>query len=254
MKMNENKKQYVYVMSNPSFSEEMLKIGWTREHPNIRANDLHTSGLPTPFIVEFVIITPEGSKVEKIIHNHIKSYRVNSNREFFKISKEELTEILIKELMLELTPISEISAPINTKMSNNKKVNEIKSLCENLEKEAHEFFSKFKKDKTELVITEQNNKKFVSIRTLETDYNITSLSIHGFEDYDESHIKNAYYFINRDIIQYKEWLNDLIDNYEEIKNRIGVETLRSDNKSFKEMILDTHKKLHNLRCEYEWDL
>ena len=254
MKMNENKEQYVYVMSNPSFPEDMLKIGWTREHPNIRANDLHTSGVPTPFIVEFLIITPEGSKVEKIIHNHIKFYRVNSNREFFKISKEKLTEVLIKELMLELTPISEISAPINTKMSNNKKVNEIKSLCENLEKEAHEFFSKLKKDKTELVITEKNNKKFVSIRTIETDYTITSLSTHGFEDYDERHIKNAYYFINRDIIQYKEWLDDLIYNYEEIKNRIGVEKLRSDNKSFKEMILDTRNDLLNLKSKYIWEI
>ena len=95
MKINENKQQYVYVMSNPSFPEDILKIGWTREHPYIRANDLHTSGIPTPFIVEFIIITSEGSKLEKQIHNHIKSHRVNSNREFFKISKDELSEKLI---------------------------------------------------------------------------------------------------------------------------------------------------------------
>jgi len=67
------------------------------------------------------------------------------------------------------------------------------------------------------------------------------------------HIKNAYYFIDRDIIQYKEWLDDLIDNYEKIKNRIGIEQLRSDNKSFKEMILDTRKDLHNIIREYEWE-
>jgi hypothetical protein len=252
MKMNENKEQYVYVMSNPSFPADMLKIGWTREHPNIRANDLHTSGIPTPFIVEFVIITPEGSKLEKQIHNHIKSHRVNSNREFFKISKDELSEKLINDLMLELTPITDINTPINTKKTYHKKVNEIKSLYEELKKETDEFFSKLKKDKSELVITENNNKKYVSTRTIETEYNTTSLTPHGFEDNDERHIKNAYYFINRDIIQYKEWLDDLIDNYEEIKNRIGIEKLRSDNKSFKEMILDTHKDFRNLKNEYEW--
>ena len=69
-------------MSNPSFPGDVLKIGWTREHPNKRANDLHTSGIPTPFIVEYVIITSEGSKLEKQIHEHIKIYRINSNRAF----------------------------------------------------------------------------------------------------------------------------------------------------------------------------
>lgn len=78
-----------------------------------------------------------------------------------------------------------------------------------------------------MVIKEINNKKYVYISAVE--YNQTPLHIHGFEDDDERDIKNAYYFINRDIIQYKEWLDDLIDNYEEIKNRIGVEKLRSVN-------------------------
>ena len=252
MKMNENKEQYVYVMSNPSFPEDMLKIGWTREHPNIRANDLHTSGVPTPFIVEFVIITPEGSKVEKIIHNYIKTYRVNSNREFFKISKEELTRILVNDLMFELTSITEISAPINIKKNNNKKVNEIKILYEQVKKEADDFFGEFKKEKSKLVIKEINNKKYVYISAVE--YNQTPLYIHGFEDDDERHIKNAYYFINRDIIQYKEWLDDLIDNYEEIKNRIGVVKLRSDNKLIKEKILDTRNDLLNLKSKYIWEI
>lgn len=250
MKMNENKEQYVYVMSNPSFPADMLKIGWTREHPNIRANDLHTSGIPTPFIVEYVIITPEGSKLEKQIHNHIKSHRVNSNREFFKISKDELSEKLINELMLELKSITDINASINTKKTYHKKVNEIKSLYEELKKETEEFFSKFKKEKSTLVVKKMNNKKYVYISAVE--YNQTPLYIYGFEDDEERHIKNAYYFINRDIIQYKEWLDDLIDNYEEIKNRIGIEKLRSDNKSFKEMILDTHKDFRNIKNEYEW--
>ena len=251
--MIENKEQYVYVMSNPSFSEDMLKIGWTREHPNIRANDLHTSGIPTPFIVEFVIITPEGYKVEKLIHNHIKTYRVNSNREFFKISKDELTKILLNDLMLELTPITEISAQItknnNNNNNNNKKVNEIKLLYEEVKKEADEFFGKFKKEKSILVVKEMNNKKYVSISVV--DYNQTPLHKHGFEnDDDELYIKNAYYWINRQVNEYKEWLDNLIYNYEEIKNRISVEQMRSDNKWFKKSILDTRNDLLNLKSKY----
>lgn len=252
MKMNENNEQYVYVMSNPSFPEDVLKIGWTREHPNMRANDLHTSGIPTPFIVEFVIITQEGYKVEKLIHNHIKTYRINSKREFFKISKEELTKILVNDLMLKLTPISEFSEPVNTKKSNNKKVNEIKMLYEQVKKEADEFSGKFQKEKSKLVIKEINNKKYVYISAVE--YNQTSLNINGYENNDERHVKDVYYFINRDIIQYKESLDNLIYNYEKIKNRIGIEQMRSDNKLFKEMILNTRKDLHNIIREYVWDL
>jgi len=249
--MNENKEQqYIYIMSNSSFSEDMLKIGWTRGHPNIRANELYTTGVPTPFIIEFSIITTDGAKLEKKIHEHIKDYRVNSNREFFKIPKDKLTEILTKELNLELTPIIEIIAPINKKRIYCKKVNEIKLLIEELEKEVNEFFSKLNKDKTELVIKKVNNKKYVSIRKIETEYNITSLTIHGFEDDDEREIKNEYYFINRNTIKYKEMFVDLIDNYEEIKNRITVEQFRLDNKLFKEMILDTHKRLNNIKNEY----
>ncbi len=253
MNINENKEQYVYVMSNPSFPEDVLKIGWTRENPKIRANNLHTSGIPTPFIVEFVIITQEGSKVEKAIHNHIKSYRVNSNREFFKISKDELTKILINDLMLELTPIDEISAPTNKNKNNSDKVNEIKMLYEELKKEADEFLGKFKKEKSTLVVEEKNNKKYVSICSV--DYVQTPLHLHGFEDNDdEKHIKNTCYLINKNIIQYKEWLDNLIENYEKIKNTIGIKTLRSDNKFFKERILDTQKDLHNLIGKYEWKL
>ncbi len=253
MKMNENKEQYVYAMSNPSFPEDMLKIGWTREHPSIRANDLHTSGVPTPFIIEFVIITPEGSKVEKIIHNHIKTYRINSNREFFKISKEELAKMLVNDLLFKLTPITEISAPTNATKKSNKKVIEIKMLYDALKEEADEFFGKFKKEKSELVVREMNNKKYASIVPIETEYNITPLYCHGFENNDERRIKNVYYFYDRDIIQYKKWLDDLIDNYEEIKNRIGIKNLRNDNKHMKEWILETHKDLHNIKSDYEWE-
>lgn len=249
MKMNKNKQQYVYVMSNTSFPE-FLKIGWTREHPSIRANDLYTTGVPNPFIIENVIETPDGSKLEKQIHNHIKNYRVNDNREFFKISKDELYEKLTNELQLELKLITNINTPINTRKTYHKKVNEIKLLYEEVKKEIDEFFSKFEKEKSELLVKKMNNKKYVYISDVE--YDQTPLYMHGFEDIEEKRIKNAYYFINKDFVDYKKWLDNLIDNYEEIKNKIGIKQLRSDNKSFKEMILKTHERFCNIKNEYEW--
>ena len=245
--MNENTAEYVYCMSNPSLPEDMLKIGWTRGHPQKRADELYTSGIPTPFIVEFIIITPEGCKCEKIIHDHLNTYRASSNREFFKISLKKLTEILTNELKFELTQIP--ADMIYRKKNYNDHINKLKLLYENLEKEHEEYFGKFKKEKAEMVIRKQNNKKYVSFRAVE--YDSTPLHTHGWEESDEEkRLKEAYYFINRDIIDYKELLERLIYDYKDIKETIGGVQMRSNNIVFKNCMLKTQKDLHNIRSEY----
>ena len=103
----EQKEQYVYIMSNTCYDDDVFKIGWTSKHPFHRASQLNT-GAPTPFIVESVIITTKGPKLEKQIHNHLKQHRMDISREFFKIPKDALREILTNELNLVLTPITEL--------------------------------------------------------------------------------------------------------------------------------------------------
>ena len=103
----EQKEQYVYIMSNACYADDVFKIGWTSKHPFHRASQLNTGAL-TPFIVDSVIITTEGPKLERQIHNHLKQYRMETNREFFKISKDILREILTNELGLVLTPSTEL--------------------------------------------------------------------------------------------------------------------------------------------------
>jgi len=105
--IKEQKEHYVYIMSNACYADDVFKIGWTSRHPMHKASQLNT-GAPTPFIVESVIITHEGPKLERQIHNHLKQYRMDINREFFKISKDILREIIINELSLVLTPIAEL--------------------------------------------------------------------------------------------------------------------------------------------------
>jgi hypothetical protein len=103
--MNVMKDQYVYIMSNPSYDDDVLKIGWTRKHHIKRS--MQATGVPTSFVVESVIITHEGHELERQIHNHLMQYRIEPNRKFFKISKDVLREILTNELKLVLTCISE---------------------------------------------------------------------------------------------------------------------------------------------------
>ena len=103
--MNDTKDQYVYVMSNPSYDDDVLKIGWTRKHHIKRS--MQATGVPTSFVVESVIITHEGHELETQIHNHLMQYRIEPNRKFFRISKDVLREILTNELNLVLACMSE---------------------------------------------------------------------------------------------------------------------------------------------------
>ena len=50
-----NCREYVYIMSNPSY--DYLKIGKTRKDLLIRAKQLYTTGVPTPFVIEGIIHT-----------------------------------------------------------------------------------------------------------------------------------------------------------------------------------------------------
>lgn len=96
-----NCKEYVYIMSNPSY--DYLKIGKTRKDPLIRAKQLYTTGVPTPFVIEGIIHTFDSKTLETKIHNCIKKYRTNNDREFFHIDYTDLKKILTKELNLEIT-------------------------------------------------------------------------------------------------------------------------------------------------------
>ena len=105
--IKEPKDQYVYFMTNACYDDDVFKIGYTSRHPSNRISQLNT-GAPTPFVVDSVIVTQEGYKLEKQIHTHLKQYRIDSSREFFKISKDTLREIIINELNLAFTPMTEL--------------------------------------------------------------------------------------------------------------------------------------------------
>ena len=105
--IKEPKDQYVYFMTNACYDDDVFKIGWTSRHPSHRISQLNT-GAPMPFIVDLVIVTTEGYKLEKQIHTHLKQYRIDSSREFFKISKDTLREIITNELNLAFTPMTEL--------------------------------------------------------------------------------------------------------------------------------------------------
>ena len=95
---NRNKEydSWVYVLSNPTLPN-MLKIGYTRNHPEERAQQISSStGVALPYKVEFAFHCFNGFDLEQQVHRKLKSYRVNNNREFFQMSLEEAKKIIEK--------------------------------------------------------------------------------------------------------------------------------------------------------------
>ncbi len=88
---------YVYVLTNKSIPG-MVKVGYTARTPEIRAKELSRStGVPTPYRVERQYIftkKTEAQKEEKRIHQLLQKKRVNNNREFFKVSPNEIDKIV----------------------------------------------------------------------------------------------------------------------------------------------------------------
>lgn len=81
---------WIYVLSNPSLREGILKIGYTSEDPNGRAFQISNStGVALPFKVEYSYACFNGSKVEHQIHKQLAEYRINTQREFFNISLDK---------------------------------------------------------------------------------------------------------------------------------------------------------------------
>ena len=103
--------EYVYCLSNPDYSENLYKIGFTTNNPMRRAEELYSTGVPSNFVIEIIIKTSNGKLLEKMIHNKLKHYRHNTQREFFRIPMIILKNIFENELHLN-TNTERVSKPV----------------------------------------------------------------------------------------------------------------------------------------------
>lgn len=82
---------YVYVLSNESLPG-VLKVGMTSRDPFTRAMELRTTGVPTPFRVEFCLMTTRPAALEQALHHRFEPQRIHAGREFFRVSVREVVE------------------------------------------------------------------------------------------------------------------------------------------------------------------
>ena len=77
---------YIYVMSNESFGK--LKIGRAK-NPEERKKELFSTGVPTPFKLEYSAFVENYEVAEQNVHKALKQTRFRPDREFFTCSVPE---------------------------------------------------------------------------------------------------------------------------------------------------------------------
>lgn len=81
---------FIYVMSNPSFSEGLVKIGKSEFDPKVRKRELDSAtGVPTPFELQYAAFVEDHHASERDLHRKLASKRPNRRREFFELSVPE---------------------------------------------------------------------------------------------------------------------------------------------------------------------
>ena len=90
---------HVYVISNiGSFGDGIYKIGMTRRlEPMERVTELGDASVPFPFDVHAMIRTSDAPTLEKALHKHFESKRVNlenPRKEFFYVTLDEIQQQL----------------------------------------------------------------------------------------------------------------------------------------------------------------
>jgi len=79
---------WVYCLSNPSYTQGMVKIGRTTK-PTVEERGKELSGktaVPTPFVIEAQVWVRDPPRMESALHCILESKRVNGGREFFMVS------------------------------------------------------------------------------------------------------------------------------------------------------------------------
>ncbi len=87
---------YVYILTNPSFKEDWVKIGKSSRPVDVRSKELDNTAVPLPFEIFATMKTAKYNEAEKLVHRYIERFtnlRIRNNREFFNVKPEEALDI-----------------------------------------------------------------------------------------------------------------------------------------------------------------
>lgn len=94
--MESKDKGYVYILTNPSFREDWVKIGKSSRPVDIRSKELDNTAVPLPFEIFATMETVKYNEVEKLVHktiDRLTDLRIRQNREFFNVAPQIALDI-----------------------------------------------------------------------------------------------------------------------------------------------------------------
>lgn len=89
-------KGFVYILTNPSFREDWVKIGKSVRPVDIRSKELDNTAVPLPFEIFATMETDMYHQVERLVHktiDRLTDLRIRQNREFFNVSPKVALDI-----------------------------------------------------------------------------------------------------------------------------------------------------------------
>ena len=87
---------YVYILTNPSFREDWVKIGKSSRPVDVRSKELDNTAVPLPFEIYATMKTTKYNEVEKLVHktiDRLTDLRIRQNREFFNVAPQLALDI-----------------------------------------------------------------------------------------------------------------------------------------------------------------
>ena len=87
---------YVYILTNPSFKEDWVKIGKSSRPVDVRSKELDNTAVPLPFEIYATMQTCKYNEVEKLVHktiDRLTDLRIRQNREFFNVAPQIALDI-----------------------------------------------------------------------------------------------------------------------------------------------------------------
>lgn len=94
--MKSQESGYVYILTNPSFKEDWIKIGKSSRPVDVRSKELDNTAVPLPFEIFATLKTTKYNEVEKIVHktiDRLTDLRIRQNREFFNVAPKVALDI-----------------------------------------------------------------------------------------------------------------------------------------------------------------
>ena len=84
---------YCYIITNPAFLKNYVKIGYT-DSLERRLNDLYNTSIPVRFEVYAALKTTKYKEAEELMHKAFEEQRISPDREYFLMLKENALDYL----------------------------------------------------------------------------------------------------------------------------------------------------------------